>query len=83
MSRQEFAAALEASVAHGLASGEPSRPDVDRYARALHVEDLALACACALGRGEAWDLFVLKHRPVLYRAADALDPTRRSLLSGG
>ena len=47
---------------------------MERYARGLHVEDLALACACALGRESAWDHFVLEHRPVLYRAADALDP---------
>ena len=52
----------------------PSRREVERYARGLHVEDLALACACALGRESAWDHFVLEHRPVLYRAADALDP---------
>ena len=41
----------------------------------LHVADLALATACALGHGPAWDHFVLAHRPVLYRAADALDPS--------
>ena len=28
-----------------------------------------------LGRETAWDHFVLTHRPVLYRAADALDPS--------
>ena len=41
----------------------------------LHLEDLALACACALGDAAAWDHFVLEMRPGLYRAADALDPT--------
>ena len=34
----------------------------------------ALATACALGRDAAWDHFVVEHRPILYRAADALDP---------
>ncbi len=43
--------------------------------RALHLEDLALACACAAGDEAAWEHFVRAHRPVLYRAADALDPT--------
>jgi RNA polymerase sigma factor (sigma-70 family) len=41
---------------------------------ALHVEDLALARQCAAGDEPAWERFVLEYRPVLYRAADALDP---------
>ena len=49
--------------------------DVERYLRGLHLEDLALACACAEGSETAWDEFVLEYRPVLYRAADALDPS--------
>jgi RNA polymerase sigma-70 factor len=47
--------------------------DLPRYLRGLHLEDLALACACALGDDRAWDHFVREHRSVLYRAADALD----------
>jgi len=38
-----------------------------------HAEDLELAQRCASGDAEAWDRFVLEYRPVLYRAADALD----------
>ena len=38
-----------------------------------HAEDLELAERCASGDTEAWDRFVLEFRPVLYRAADALD----------
>ena len=75
LSREEFAAALETSVERAFAAASPSRRDLDRYLASLHARDLALACACALGRGAAWDHFVLEHRPVLYRAADALDPT--------
>jgi len=41
----------------------------------LHVEDLALARQCAAGEEKAWDRFVLEYRPILYRAADALDPS--------
>jgi RNA polymerase sigma factor (sigma-70 family) len=37
--------------------------------------DLALARACADGDAEAWDRFVAEFRPVLYRAADAIDRT--------
>lgn len=75
LSREEFAAVVDASIERGFASGVPSGRDLERYAAGLHVEDLALAAACALGRETAWDHFVLTHRPVLYRAADALDPS--------
>ena len=47
--------------------------DLPRYLRGLHLEDLALASACALGDDQAWDHFMREYRPVLYRAADALD----------
>lgn len=40
----------------------------------LHTADLELARQCAAGDPAAWDRFVLEYRPVLYRAADALDP---------
>ena len=43
--------------------------------KSLRLEDLALACACAAGHEAAWDHFVLEYRPILYRAADALDST--------
>jgi RNA polymerase sigma-70 factor, ECF subfamily len=63
-----FASALEASV-------DRARPaDVEGYVRGLHLEDLALACACASGNERAWEHFVRELRPVLYRAADALRP---------
>ena len=40
-----------------------------------HAADLELARRCAAGEPAAWDRFVLEYRPVLYRAADALDRT--------
>jgi RNA polymerase sigma factor (sigma-70 family) len=40
-----------------------------------YAKDLALARACAEGDAEAWDRFVAEFRPVLYRAADAIDRT--------
>jgi RNA polymerase sigma factor (sigma-70 family) len=42
---------------------------------ATHTADLELAKRCAAGDSAAWDTFVLDYRPVLYRAADALDPS--------
>ena len=42
---------------------------------ASYAADLELAHRCAAGEEPAWERFVLEYRPVLYRAADALDPT--------
>lgn len=43
-----------------------------------HAADLELARRCAAGEPAAWDHFVRDYRPVLYRAADTLDPTGRA-----
>ena len=51
---------------------------LERYLKSLHLEDLALACACADGDEAAWEHFVREYRPSLYRAADALDPSGRA-----
>ena len=42
---------------------------------ASYARDLELARQCAAGEEQAWERFILEYRPVLYRAADALDPT--------
>ena len=73
--RAAFTAALEISCAKAFAGSEPAPRSVAAYLRSLHLEDLALACACALGDAMAWDHFILQMRPGLYRAADAIDPT--------
>ena len=67
--------ALERSAAKAFAGRAPSDAELDRYFDALHLADLALACACAIGRDEAWDYFVREFRPGMYRAADAIDPS--------
>jgi RNA polymerase sigma factor (sigma-70 family) len=38
-----------------------------------YARDLELARQCAAGDEQAWERFILEYRPVLYRAADALD----------
>jgi RNA polymerase sigma factor (sigma-70 family) len=60
--RERFAEALERSAERGA--------NLDK----LHLEDLALACGCAVGDEGAWEQFIREQRPTLYRAADALDP---------
>jgi RNA polymerase sigma-70 factor, ECF subfamily len=68
----DFAAALAASADRGAPGA--SSANCEAYLRALHLEDLALACACAAGHDGAWEHFVREYRPVLYRSADALEP---------
>jgi RNA polymerase sigma-70 factor, ECF subfamily len=75
LSIDEFAQALEASAAKAFSGRDPSARELQRYLESLRLEDLALACACAAGHDAAWDHFVPEYRPVLYRAADALDPS--------
>jgi RNA polymerase sigma factor (sigma-70 family) len=74
VSEERFHEVLAASAAKALGDAAPGRREVERYCSSLHLEDLALACACADGNEAAWDHFVLAHRPVLYRSADALEP---------
>lgn len=70
---ETFAAAVAISVRARFGdAAAASAAAIDAYIDSLHVEDLALACACRDGHGEAWDHFVLTFRPELYRAARAI-----------
>lgn len=73
--KDRFARALESSAERVFVGRSPTTRELKRYLGSLHLEDLALACACAAGDEAAWEHFVLEQRPLLYRAADALDPT--------
>jgi RNA polymerase sigma-70 factor (ECF subfamily) len=73
--QDRFARALESSARRAFAGRSPTSRELEEYLGSLHLEDLALACACAAGDDEAWEHFVLEQRPLLYRAADALDPS--------
>jgi RNA polymerase sigma-70 factor, ECF subfamily len=73
--RAAFIYALETSCKKAFDDRDPVPREVARYLAALHLEDLALACACAEGHADAWDHFILEMRPHLYRASDALDPS--------
>jgi RNA polymerase sigma factor (sigma-70 family) len=70
----DFERALAASVAHA-SIGRVEPLDAARHVAGLHLDDLALAVACAAGLDRAWEHFVREYRPALYRAADAIDPT--------
>jgi RNA polymerase sigma-70 factor, ECF subfamily len=71
VSPEAFAEALDRSVARAC-DGKTSA-EIERYLGSLHLDDLALACACAAGHEAAWEHFVLEYRPALYRAAEAID----------
>ena len=76
VSMDRFARALETSAERAFprtAPGDVDARELERYLSSLHLEDLALACACAAGDDQAWEHFVLEQRPHLYRAADALE----------
>jgi RNA polymerase sigma-70 factor, ECF subfamily len=67
-----FAVALERSARKGLASGAVTSPQLEAYLDALHLEDLALASACAEGCEAAWEHFFATYRSYLRVAAAAI-----------
>lgn len=73
-----FRARLDGCVAHALDGADAARTEVGRLADALHVRDLALAMACEAGDARAWDHFAAEYRPILQRAAAAIDSTGRA-----
>src|SRR6266576_3025107 len=72
LSRGHFAVALERSASKRLASGARIPPKLEEYLGALHLEDLALATACAEGGEAAWEHFFTKYRAYLRAAAAAI-----------
>jgi RNA polymerase sigma-70 factor len=83
-----FAEALHRSVEKRFRGLRTSAAEVEAYLKALHLEDLALACACSAGLETAWEFFVSQYRPQLraaaraiLRAAGARDETRAEELA--
>lgn len=77
LSLERFALSLERSVTKRFAAESPPRQKVEDYLGSLHLEDLALACACAAGCESAWEHFFATYRQYLYSAAAGI--TRRSV----
>lgn len=75
VSLETFTRAVERGVQHAFAGAPPDPSQLERHLASLRVDDLALACACAAGHDGAWEHFIREYRPILYRAASALDPT--------
>jgi RNA polymerase sigma factor (sigma-70 family) len=66
-----WAEALYASAAARFA-GDVTERETRAFLESLHLADLALAVACRVGHGRAWDQFVLDQRPALYASARAI-----------
>jgi RNA polymerase sigma-70 factor len=72
LARECFAAALERSSKKALTAGTASPQKLAQYIGALHLEDLALATACAEGVEAAWEHFFTTYRAYLRAAAAAI-----------
>jgi RNA polymerase sigma-70 factor (ECF subfamily) len=76
LARAEFVQILLATgvkANYGLPMGEAvGRAQMEAFWRGLHLQDLALASACALGRDAAWQEFMNRYRGPLTRAAIAI-----------
>ena len=73
---EEFSSIL-ASIGEKLNHGLPPGQLADAvtkaaFFRALHLPELALAQACALGRASAWEIFLVRYRASLVQAAVAI-----------
>jgi RNA polymerase sigma factor (sigma-70 family) len=71
LSQEDFSAALARSAKKSLPC-ETSTLALQEYLSALHLQDLALACACAHGHLAAWEYFVATYQPYLRTAAAAI-----------
>ena len=72
LARERFVATLERSARKRLTSGAVTPRQLEEYLAALHLEDLALASACAEGREAAWEHFFATYRNYLRSAAAAI-----------
>jgi len=72
LTRDLFAAALERSAGKRFGQESPGVAKVEEYLSTLHLQDLALACACAEGCPDAWDHFVATFRAYMRSAAGAI-----------
>ena len=71
VSRERFINAIERSAKKGLPANATAQK-LETYLRGLHLEDLALALACAEGIESAWEHFFALYRPYLRTAAAAV-----------
>jgi RNA polymerase sigma-70 factor len=67
-----FAEGLRRSAQKRFGGAQPDPGAVEAYLKSLHLEDLALACACSEGIEQAWEFFIAHFRQDLRNAASAM-----------
>jgi RNA polymerase sigma-70 factor len=70
--QEAFAESLRRSAEKRFGGAQPDPGDVEAYLKSLHLEDLALACACSNGIEKAWEFFIAHFRQDLRNAASAM-----------
>jgi RNA polymerase sigma-70 factor (ECF subfamily) len=72
LSQETFAKALHRSATHRFGEGDATAGEIAGYLQSLHLEDLALACACIEGKEGAWEHFIATYRRDLRQAGRAI-----------
>jgi RNA polymerase sigma factor (sigma-70 family) len=78
LTRSQFLAALERSVAKRFADFPIDRDRLEEYLQSLHVNDLVLATACMHGSEPAWEHFIQNYRGYLRASAAVITKGSRS-----
>lgn len=72
VSPEAFAERLRRSAEKRFGGAKTDPSEVAAYLKSLHLEDLALACACSEGIEAAWEFFIAHFRQDLRHAASAM-----------
>jgi len=72
LTEKVFAECLRGSAGKRFGAAQPVPEEVQAYLKSLHLEDLALACACSEGIEKAWEFFMAHFRQDLRHAASAM-----------
>jgi RNA polymerase sigma-70 factor len=72
LSQKAFADALRRSAGKRFGAVPPNPGEIEAYLKSLHLEDLALACACSEGDENAWEFFIAHFRQDMRNAAKAI-----------
>jgi RNA polymerase sigma factor (sigma-70 family) len=72
LSTERFTRELARCAEARFREAAPSSPELKSYLGTLHLEDLALACACADGAENAWEYFISAHRGYLRSCSAAM-----------
>lgn len=72
LAREAFAEGLRRSAEKRFAATSAGASEIEAYLKSLHLEDLAVACACSEGIDAAWEFFVAHFREDLRHAAAAM-----------